>query len=445
VSGAVPPTERGSSGLPARRAALGILRDVLDKRRPLEDVLDQGAHAGALGALEPRDRGFALALVRTVLRHLGRIDALLDEFLSEHLLARSGPAKHILRLGAADLLLLETPAHAAVNSAVALAAEDKSARHFRGLVNAVLRRVAERADAFRASDPALGLLPDWLMASWTRTYGEARALEIARAHAAEPAIDLTLKPGLDAGEWAARLKARILPTGSLRLAEDHGRISELPGFAEGAWWVQDAAASLPARLLGDVRGRRILDLCAAPGGKTAWLAASGARVTAVEKSESRAARLRENLARLQLEAEIVIADARDFRGGETFDAVLLDAPCASTGTIRRHPDIPWIKEADDVRALAALQSELLAAAFAAVKPGGRLVYSVCSLEAEEGEEAIAGFLAAMPSTTRAPIAPDEIAGIASFVTPHGDVRTTPADWPEWGGLDGFFAARITRA
>lgn len=443
MSGATPSLEQGGSGLPARRAALGILRDVLDRRRPLEDVLEQGAHGRALDALEPRDRGFALALVRMGLRHLGRIDAALGTFLKADLPASAGPAKHILRLGAADLLLLETPAHAAVNSAVALAAEDKSARHFRGLVNAVLRRVGERAAEFRGADAAVGLFPDWLMASWTRTYGEARALEIARAHAAEPAVDLTLKPGLDPGEWAARLNARILPTGSLRLAE-HGRIPELPGFSDGAWWVQDAAAALPARLLGDVRGRRILDLCAAPGGKTAWLAASGARVTAVEKSEVRAARLKDNLQRLKLEAEIVIADARDVRGGEPFDAVLLDAPCTSTGTIRRHPDIPWIKEADDVRALALLQGELLAAAFAEVRPGGRLVYSVCSLEAEEGEEAVARFLAATPCAARSAIAPDEIAGIASFVTPDGDLRTTPADWPEWGGLDGFFATRIAR-
>lgn len=433
-----------ATGLPARAAALGILRDVLDKRRPLEDVLEQGAHARALDALEARDRGFALALVRTGLRHLGRIDALLAEFLSEDLPARAGPAKHILRLGAADHLLLETPAHAAVNSAVALAAEDKSARHFRGLVNAVLRRIAERADGFRAADPASGLLPDWLMAGWTRAYGEARALEIARGHVCEPAVDLTLRPGLEAGEWAARLNARVLPTGSLRLAADHERIPGLPGFSEGAWWVQDAAAALPARLLGDVRGQRILDLCAAPGGKTAWLAACGARVTAVEKSQARAARLKENLDRLKLEAEIAIADARDYRGGP-FDGVLLDAPCTSTGTIRRRPDIPWIKEADDVRALALLQDELLAAAFLQVKPGGRLVYSVCSLEPEEGEEAIERFLAATPGAVRSAIAADEAAGMAPFLSPAGEVRTTPADWPQWGGLDGFFAARVTRA
>ncbi|MFO1186921.1 MAG: transcription antitermination factor NusB [Alphaproteobacteria bacterium] len=445
MSDAAPSTERGGSGQPARKAALGILRDVLDKRRPLEDVLDHGAHAGALDALDLRDRGFALALVRATLRHLGRIDALLAEFLSEDLPARSGPAKHILRLGAADLLLLETPAHAAVNSAVELATRDKSARHFRGLINAVLRRVGDRAAEFRTADAAAGLFPDWLMASWSRAYGDERAQAIARAHVGEPAVDLTLRPGLDAGQWAERLNARLLPTGTLRLPEDHARIPDLPGFAEGAWWVQDAAAALPARLLGDIRGRRILDLCAAPGGKTAWLAASGALVAAVEKSEGRAARLKENLARLKLEAEIVIADARDFHGGAPFDAALLDAPCTSTGTIRRHPDIPWIKEADDVRALSLLQDELISHAFGLLKPGGHLVYSVCSLEPQEGEEAIARFLAATPGAVRMPVARDEIPGLTPFVTPDGDVRTTPADWPEWGGLDGFFAARITRA
>jgi 16S rRNA (cytosine967-C5)-methyltransferase len=429
--------------VPARAAALRLLSTILDRRRPLEDGLGEPALAGALDALEARDRGFALALVRTTLRRLGQIDALLAALIDEPLPARAGPANHILRLAAADLVFLETPPHAAVDCAVALAGADKSAQHFRGLVNAVLRRISERAAAVRAEDPAPNLLPDWLRQGWVRAYGESQADEIIRAHAREPAIDLTLKPGLDPGDWAQRLSARALPTGSLRLG-DHARLAELPGFSDGAWWVQDAAAALPARLLGDVRGQRVLDLCAAPGGKTAYLAARGARVVAVEKSEARAARLLENLARLRLEIELVVADARDFTDREAFDAVLLDAPCTATGTIRRHPDIPWIKEADDVRALSLIQDELLEAALASVRTGGRLVYSVCSLEPEEGEQVIARFLAAQPAAVRTRIQPHELPGAAEFVTQAGDLRTTPADWPQWGGIDGFYAASLTR-
>jgi 16S rRNA (cytosine967-C5)-methyltransferase len=434
---------REAPGLPARAAALKLLSTILDRRRPLEDAIEEPALAGALDALEARDRGFALALVRTTLRRLGQIDAALASLIDEPLPARAGPAMHILRLAAADLVFLETPPHAAVDCAVELAGADKSARHFRGLVNAVLRRVSERAAAVREEDPAQTLLPDWLRQGWVRAYGESQADEIIRAHVHEPAIDLTLKPDLDAHEWAQRLGARALPTGSLRLG-DHPRLTELAGYSEGAWWVQDAAAALPARLLGDVRGLRVLDLCAAPGGKTAHLAAHGARVVAVEKLETRAVRLRENLARLRLEAELIVADARDFIDREAFDAVLLDAPCTATGTIRRHPDIPWIKEADDVRALSLIQDELLAAAVACLRPGGRLVYSVCSLEPEEGEEVIARFLAAQPAAARVPARPEELTGAEEFVTGEGDLRTTPADWPQWGGLDGFYAARLTR-
>lgn len=440
---AAPFPRPNTAGLPARSVALGLLSFILDRRRPLEEALEAGAIRPRLDALEERDRGYALALTRTTLRRLGQIDVLLADLIAKPLPASAGPAMHILRLGAADLLFLETGAHAAVNSAVELASADKAAQHFRGLVNAVLRRLSERADAVRAADPATTLLPAWLTQGWVRAYGEVRTTEIIRAHTNEPALDLTLKPGLDAPEWAERLGAHVLPTGSLRLAR-HASIPEMPGFADGAWWIQDAAAALPARLLGDVRGLRVLDLCAAPGGKTATLAALGAKVTAVDKSPERLARLKDNLARLKLEAETVEADARDYTADTPFDAVLLDAPCTATGTIRRHPDLPWIKEADDIRALSQLQSELLERAFGLVAPGGRLVYSVCSLEPEEGEEVVERFLAQATSAGRAAIGRDEIPGADAFVTAAGDLRTTPAEWPEWGGLDGFFAARFIR-
>ena len=428
----------------ARGLALAILARVLDRRRALEDALAEPSIAAVFNEAEERERRYALNLVRTTLRHLGQIDDLLAHLVDRPLPPRAGPTPHILRLGAADLLFLKTEPYAAVHSAVALAAGDAKARHFRGLVNAVLRRTANEGAQMRAAQKVEEvLLPQWLTDGWRRAYGEELGSAIIKAHLAEPPLDITLKPGLDLPEWAARLDAKALPTGSLRRVRA-GQVAALPGFEEGAWWVQDAAAALPARLLGNLRGQTIIDLCAAPGGKTAWLAASGAQVIAVEKDASRAARLTANLKRLKLEAEIINADARDYEPGAPADGVLLDAPCSSTGTIRRHPDLPWIKEPDDIRALTMLQQELLAAGFAMLKPGGTLVYSVCSLEPEEGEEIIERFLKTEKSAQRAPIGSSEISGIAPFITPEGDVRTLPSHWRELGSLDGFYAARIVR-
>jgi 16S rRNA (cytosine967-C5)-methyltransferase len=437
-------TEHSILSKDARGIALAILARVLDRRRPLEDALAEPQFAAALNEADERERRYAQNLVRTTLRHLGQIDDLLVQFIAKPLPPSAGPAPHLLRLAIADLLFLKTGGYAAVNSAVELAASDAKARHFRGLINAVLRRVATEGEARLAAQKVEEvLMPQWLAEGWRRAYGDEAAAAIIEAHLGEPPLDITLKPGLDAAEWATRLEAEVLPTGSVRRVRA-GQVTALPGFDEGAWWVQDAAAALPARLFGEPRGRTIIDLCAAPGGKTAWLAASGARVIAVEKDQSRAARLTANLQRLKLEAEIVIADARDFKPEAPADGVLLDAPCSSTGTIRRHPDLPWIKEPDDIRALTMLQAELLTAGFAMLKPGGTLVYSVCSLEPEEGEEVIARFLKSEPCAQRAPVKPDEVMGIEQFLTPTGDVRTLPSQWSERGGLDGFYAARIVR-
>ena len=231
-----------------------------------------------------------------------------------------------------------------------------------------------------------------------------------------------------------------------------GSVTMLPGFTEGQWWVQDAAAALPARLFGDVAGKTIADLCAAPGGKTAQLAQAGARVTAVDRSPNRMARLRDNLARLSLEAETVVADAAEWHGRNRsggFDGILIDAPCTSTGTIRRHPDVGWLRQEADIAALAALQKRLLQQAVALLKPGGTLVYCTCSLEPEEGEQAIAALLAAEPAMRRVPIEAGEVAGLAEIVTAEGDLRTLPChlphDDPRLGGLDGFYAARLVKS
>ena len=421
-----------------RAIALDLLGDVLRRRRPLDEAL--AAHRD-LARLEPRDRAFARLLVTTALRRLGQIDAAIDARLERPLPAKRAMVRDILRLGVAQLAFLDLAPHAAVDTSVALT-RAHGQEGLKGLVNAVLRRVSE-AGPLLEGDPAHLNVPDWLWQSWEAAYGTETAATIARANLREAPLDITLKDPETAARWAAALDAEILSTANLRRRAG-GNPADLPGFAEGAWWVQDAAAALPARLLGDVSGLRVADLCAAPGGKTLQLAAAGARVTAVEISDQRLLRLRANLARVGLGAEIVAADAAAWTPPEPFDAVLLDAPCTATGTLRRHPDIAWNKDPDDVRRLAALQDRLLLAALRIVKPGGTAVYATCSLQPEEGEPRIAALLAAGAAAERVPVAPAELPGLEAAVTSAGDLRTLPCYWAESGGIDGFYAARLRR-
>jgi len=422
----------------ARGVALDLLRAVLDRARPLDETL---AACAGLAALSARDRAFARLLTATTLRRLGQIDALLAARLDRPLPARARAVMHALRLGVCQLVFLGTAPHAAVDSAVALVGRRREGARFRGLVNAVLRRIAETgAKAAAAQDAPRLNTPDWLWESWTAAYGEPVARAIAAAHLAEPPLDITARRAPEL--WAARLEARILPTGSLRRPL-RGPVENLPGYGKGAWWVQDAAAAIPARLLGPVAGAVAIDLGAAPGGKTAQLAAAGARVIAVDRAP-RLARLEENLARLGLSAELVAADIARWRPPERAPFVLLDAPCTATGTIRRHPDVARIKTAADVARLAAAQDRLLDAAAEMVAAGGRLVYCVCSLEAEEGPARAAAFLARHPAFAREPIAAAEIGGLAEAITAEGDLRTLPCHLAEDGGLDGFYAVRLRR-
>jgi 16S rRNA (cytosine967-C5)-methyltransferase len=426
---------------PARRAAAALLDSVLVRHRPLEEALDAlptdgrphrvrgkgEARPGA--AVSPRDRAAAHRIAAAVLRRAGSLDAVLEPFLRRE----PPPAvRNALRIGAAELLLLGTPAHAAVGSAV-----DLVPAPFAGLVNAVLRRVAEAGPAALEGLDAERLdTPGWLWTAWHAAYGPA-VRAIAVAHRQEAPLDLSLKPGAAAPEGG-----EALPTGTWRYPAGT-RVTELPGFAEGAFWVQDAAAALPARLLAARPGERVADLCAAPGGKTAQLAATGAQVTAVERDPKRAARLKENLGRLALPAELVVADAAQWdAGGALFDAVLLDAPCTATGTIRRHPDVPWLKRPKDVASAAELQRTLLAAAARRLTPGGRLVFATCSLQAEEGEGHLAD--AAALGLVPDPVRPEELPGLAEAVTPAGTLRTRPDLWTERGGMDGFFVARFRK-
>ncbi len=429
-------------GLAARRIAADILDGVLRRRIALDDLLSgKNAHPG-LPALADRDRALTRRLTATVLRRLGTLRHLVGGFLEKGFPSDAPRAETILLLGAAQILWLEVPDHAAVDLSVRLAQADRRAARYAGLVNAVLRRIAQAPTV--PSDDVSRDTPQWLLDRWSKTYGPDGAHAIAAANGHEPALDLTVKR--DAESWAERLRGRVLPTGTVRTLA-HGAISLLPGFSEGAWWVQDAAAALPAQLFGDVQGMSVADLCAAPGGKTAQLAFAGAQVTAVDRSPARLNRLRENLARLSLNAETVVADVLEWQTGP-FDAVLLDAPCSSTGTIRRHPDIPWLKSEADIPVLTSLQQRLLDRAVELLRPGATCIYCVCSLEPEEGENQITALLARDARVVRNPISPQDVFGRAEFITADGDLRTLPLHLPDsdprWSGLDGFYAARLTR-
>jgi len=437
-------TSRGheAPGFAARRIAADVLDAVLRRARPLDEQFDNHP---ALASLPERDRALVRMLAATALRRLGTLRDLLARCLSRGLPAEAPRVETALLLGATQILFLDIPDHAAVDLAVRLVQADRRAARYAGLVNAVLRRLAREGKAWLAEIDPTRDTPDWLLTRWSRAYGADTAAAMAAVHQHEPATDLSIKT--DPELWAQRLHGRVLPTGTVRSLV-HGAVSLWPGYDEGAWWVQDTAASLPARLLGPVAGRRVADLCAAPGGKTSQLALAGAAVTAVDRSEIRLRRLAQNLVRLGTRAETVIADAGVWEA-EPFDAVLLDAPCTATGTIRRHPDVQWLKHPEDIAALAEVQARLLDRAVALTRPGGVLVYCTCSLEPEEGEAQIEALLARDPRVALAPLQPADIPGLPeSAVTARGTLRTLPTLFPDpdprWAGCDGFFAARLTR-
>jgi len=409
----------------ARQAALTLLQTALARRGGLDEALSAGRYL----ALSPQDRGFARAVTMATLRRLGPIDRALDGKLKRE---PPAPARDLLRLGLAQAFWLDTPAFAAVDTTVSLAPKP-----LRGLVNAVLRGVLR--DGPPAEDPET-LAPPWLMARWRAAFGETDALAIAAQIALEPATDLSLRDPADAA-MAVELDAETLPDGALRLAR-RGDVATWPGYAEGRWWVQDRAAAIPARLLRAAPGQTALDLCAAPGGKTLQLAASGATVTALDQSAGRLRRVTAGLARTGLAAETIVADAAAWPDERQFDAVLLDAPCSATGAFRRHPDVLWNARPGDVPALAQIQARLLASAAPRVRPGGVLVYSVCSLEPEEGEGQVRGFLAANPTFTLDPVAPGEGGAPLASLASEGWLRILPHHAE--GGLDGFFIARFRR-
>lgn len=413
-----------TEALAARRAALSLIGRVLGEGRVLDEA------AAGLDALAPPERARALRLAAECFRRIEPADRALAP-----LLRRAPPVevRNLLRLAVTELSLRPGDAHGIVHSAVSIARAGGRMRHQAGLVNAVLRKLAV------AGDPLAGLpvqrMPRWLRQPLVHHWGRAVVERIEAVQAATPPLDLTPGPG-----GAEVPGAEVLPTGSLRLAGPV-QVTALPGYAEGRWWVQDAAAALAAPLLGPVAGERVLDLCAAPGGKTMQLAAAGARVTALDASASRMERLRANLARTGLAADCVVADALDWQGGP-FDAVLLDPPCSATGTIRRHPELPFIRDGSEVPQLAALQAQLIDRAVALTRPGGRLVFCTCSLLPEEGEAQLVAALARHPGLS---VEPQQLPGIdPGWITPEGALRLRPDHWADRGGMDGFFMVRLRR-
>jgi 16S rRNA (cytosine967-C5)-methyltransferase len=419
-------------GLLPRAEAVRLLNAVLRHGAQLDEAFAESASRGNLSKTSPRDRRLCYAIIASVLRRRGEIDLRLHEFLSKPLPKAAGLTPEILLTMAAQLLFMRVPSHAAVGLAMKIAKADYRAHHFAGLINAIGRRLASiRESELAPADPSINT-PAWLFERWVSAYGDQTARAIALAHLSEPPLDLTVTG--DAHGWASRLGGRVASGQTVRLSDWQGSISDLPGFVEGKWWVQDEAAAIPARLLGEVRGRRVLDLCAAPGGKTAQLAHAGAYVTALDRSPEKMRKLQENLARLQLSAETHVADALVFEPAELFDAVLLDAPCSATGIIRRHPDIPYHRTVQQILELAGLQRQMLVRAAKLVKPGGHVVFCSCSIEPEEGER----HLNDLPANLRLlPLAPDTIA--SQWTASSGCLRTLPSQ-----RLDGFFAMRLQR-
>lgn len=418
------------TGVQARRSAVYLLDMILGEERLMSELLS----AGALDKLPPDDRARAQRLAMDTLRGMERADRLLQKHLSKY---PPLTVRNALRVGTVELCQ-GGAAHGVVNAMVELVATHKKLGHLKGLTNAVLRKIAaEGPEAWAALRAPR--LPKWLRGPLTEAWGPDAMTGIEAAHFAGAPLDLTAKR--DPEGLAAAVGGTVLPTGSVRVA-DAGQVTTMPGFAEGDWWVQDAAAALPVKILAPQKGEAVLDLCAAPGGKTMQLAAAGAQVTAVDNSKQRMQRVRENLARVHLPAKVVVVDARRFEG--TFDAILLDAPCSATGTIRRHPDLPHAKDGSEFGDLIELQSEMIDHAWSLLNPGGRLIFCTCSLLPDEGEVQVDEALErhADMSVDRDALA---VPGVdPAWTTQEGGLRLRPDYWPELGGMDGFYIACLRK-
>ena len=432
-------------GLPARLAAARLLSAVIDKKTSLDGLTDNEHGHPQYLALEMRDRMLVRAILGAALRHRADIERIVERYLDRPLPQNALSLKHLLHVAAAQVLYLDVPDHAAIDLAVTAAKSDPRNQRFSGLVNAILRKLARNADKERTQSSATENIPAWFSEMLIENYGREKAAKILVRQANEPPIDITVKSNPEI--WAEKLGGHVLFNGTVRLDHVEGAVSDLEGYQQGEWWVQDVAASLPARLLGNIKDKAVADLCAAPGGKTAELAVQGAHVTAIDLSANRLKRLQHNMERLDLKVATWAGNLKDFKPEELFDAVLLDAPCSSTGTIRRHPDILWTKDISDIEKLAKLQLELLVASISLVKIGGLIVFANCSIARQEGEELVNNVLSSRNDITLVPIRDEEVGGRKELLS-NGVLRTTPADLegetPSLSGMDGFFAARFKR-
>lgn len=434
--------ETSSDGLAARMVALNVLSQILGSKKMLDAVLD---HDAAFKGLPVRDRAFVRMMVSTVLRRKGQMDDLIARAMERGDTPRPEQLKWILYLGVAQLMFMDVPSHAAVDTSVELTSQaDMDGR--KGFVNAVLRKISASGKKWIEDQDVAALnLPAWLYQSWITSYGVVRAKDIALACLEEAALDITLKHAKDADFWASLLAAEKLPTDSLR-RKSGGHVGDLQGFDKGEWWIQDASSALPVKLLGDVGGKTVLDLCAAPGGKTMQLAAAGAQVLALDRSASRMTLLNDNLKRVGLQGKVttVIEDGAGWAPKQAFTHILIDAPCTATGTLRRHPDLMHLKNEKDQAGLESIQTRLLENAARLLAVGGTLVYCTCSLQTGEGERQIERFLLDHRNFTRVPVLKEEIGNVDGIINGDGDVRVFPYALKEQGGMDGFFISRLQR-
>lgn len=431
--------------LQARKVALGILQQVFQHRHTLDQALEGSRD---FSALAQRDRAFVRMLVTTVIRRLGQIDDIIRRSLARPDQPLNPPLlEYVLRLGVAQALFMNVPDHATVNTSVLLVESEGHGR-IKGFVNALMRRITSEGKEWTTRQDVARLnTPEWLLKIWINDYGLKNAIDIALANLQEAPLDISLKSPDSAESLAEALEAEILPTGSLRLMGSK-MVQDLPGFQDGFWWVQDAAAAIPVKLLGDrVAGQTVVDLCAAPGGKTAQLAALGAHVISVDRSAKRLQRLQDNMKRLRLDdhVRVEVADAAVWKSRDKVPFILLDAPCSATGTVRRNPDVIWMKSPADVNSLVDLQARLLENAIAMLAPGGTLIYCTCSLQKDEGEFQIERILETHPDMSREPVHVHELGGLSEIITPRGDVRILPSHLSSLGGMDGFFVARLRKA
>ncbi len=428
--------------LASRNIAVELLHSVLKQGNTVDIAISR--HAG-YSNLPPKERSFCHHLTMTTLRYKGALSALLQQFLRKPLKNNLFNIQLCLLIGACQILLMNVPAHAAVDTSVTLAKRYNTA--FAALVNAVLKQISANGHNWWCEQPIESInMPKWLWRCMTDCYGNDDARLIAGAFLQEPALDITIKCSKQMDKWQQELQLTSLPFGSMRYNGGARDIDKWPGFQQGEWWVQEVAASLPVKLMGNVNNRLVLDACAAPGGKTAQLAAAGAQVVAVDKSKSRLNRLQENLQRLHLthNVQVVTADLLHWHNKQLFDIILLDAPCSATGTIRRNPELLWQRTAQDISRLVLLQQQLIEKVTLWLKPGGMLMYSVCSIMPQEGEEQIAKLIK-KGMLVLEPFRECELHKHPELLTAAGELRILPYHFAQYGGIDGFYIARLRKA